>query len=82
MDAFSSTWISSRGAYIDRFEEEFSKYCNVNYGVSTSNGSVAIHLALVALGLGEGDEVIVPDLTFAATINTVLHATKRYSCNC
>ena len=74
MDAFSSTWISSRGAYIDRFEEEFSKYCNVNYGVSTSNGSVAIHLALVALGLGEGDEVIVPDLTFAATINAVLHA--------
>ncbi|PCI99657.1 MAG: aminotransferase DegT [Flavobacteriales bacterium] len=74
VDAFSSTWISSRGAYIDRFEKDFSTYCSTNYGVSTSNGTVAIHLALKALGVGEGDEVIVPDLTFAATINAVLHA--------
>jgi len=46
----------------------------VDYGVATSNGTVAIHLALVALGIGPGDEVIVPDLTFAATINAVLYA--------
>ncbi len=74
LDAFSSTWISSRGKYIDRFEEEFSSFCKVDYGVATSNGTVAIHLALVALGIGPGDEVIVPDLTFAATINAVLYA--------
>ena len=74
LDAFSSTWISSRGKYIDRFEEEFSEFCNVKHGVATSNGTVAIHLALVALGIGPGDEVIVPDLTFAATINAVLYA--------
>lgn len=74
LDAFSSTWISSRGKYIDRFEEEFSKFCTTNHGVATSNGTVAIHLALVALGIGEGDEVIIPDLTFAATINAVLYA--------
>lgn len=74
LDAFSSTWISSRGKYIDRFEEEFSSFCKVNHGVATSNGTVAIHLALVALGIGPGDEVIVPDLTFAATINAVLYA--------
>lgn len=73
-DAFMSTWISSSGEYIGRFEKEFSTYSDCNYGVACSNGTVAIHLALIALGIGEGDEVIVPDLTFAATINTVLHA--------
>ncbi|MDA7803421.1 aminotransferase class I/II-fold pyridoxal phosphate-dependent enzyme [Crocinitomix sp.] len=73
-DAYTSTWISSRGKYIDQFESEFSKYCGVDFGVATSNGTVAIHLALEALGVGKGDEVIVPDLTFAATINAVLYA--------
>jgi perosamine synthetase len=73
-DAFLSTWISSRGKYIDEFEAGFSKYCGVKYGIATANGTVAIHLALLALGIGPGDEVIVPDLTFAATINTVLHS--------
>lgn len=73
-DAFMSTWISSSGKYIERFEEEFSTYSDCKYGVAVSNGTVALHLALVVLGIGEGDEVIVPDLTFAATINTVLHA--------
>lgn len=73
-DAFMSTWISSSGEYIGRFEKKFSTYSDCIYGVACSNGTVAIHLALIALGIGEGDEVIVPDLTFAATINTVLHA--------
>ncbi|MEA2018958.1 MAG: aminotransferase class I/II-fold pyridoxal phosphate-dependent enzyme, partial [Campylobacterota bacterium] len=73
-DAFLSTWISSQGEYINRFEENFSNYCDTKYGVAVSNGTVALHLALITLGIGEGDEVIVPDLTFAATINTVLHA--------
>lgn len=73
-DSILSTWISSTGKYIDRFENEFTEYCGVNYGVSTSNGTVALHLALLTLGVGPGDEVIVPDLTFAATINAVLHS--------
>lgn len=73
-DAMLSTWISSKGKYIDRFEKGFSKFCEVDYGVSTSNGTVAIHLALLALGIGKGDEVIIPDLTFAATINAVIHS--------
>ena len=46
---------------------------NAKYGVSTSNGTTALHLALMALGIGQGDEVIVPDLTFAATINAVFY---------
>lgn len=74
VDAYLSTWISSSGSYIRQFEEEFSRYCQCDYGVAVSNGTVAIHLALEALGVGEGDEVIVPDLTFAATINAVFHA--------
>ena len=74
MDAFLSTWISSSGEYIRKFEEQFAAYCDCKYGVAVSNDTVALHLALVTLGVGKGDEVIVPDLTFAATINTVLHA--------
>lgn len=72
-DAFLSTWISSSGKYISMFEEKFSHYCGAQYGVAVSNGTVALHLALVALGIGAGDEVIVPDITFAATINAVLY---------
>lgn len=73
MDAFLSTWISSTGKYVTQFEDVFSKYCGVKYGVATSNGTTAIHLALTALGIGKGDEVIVPDITFAATINAVIY---------
>ena len=73
-DAFLSSWISSSGEYIDRFEESFSNYSDCEFGVSTSNGTCALHLALSALEIGEGDEVIIPDLTFAATINAVLLA--------
>ncbi|NOR57104.1 MAG: aminotransferase class I/II-fold pyridoxal phosphate-dependent enzyme [Sulfurimonas sp.] len=73
-DAFMSTWISSSGEYINRFETSFSRYSDCTYGIAVSNGTAALHLALVALNIGEGDEVIIPDLTFAATINTVLHA--------
>jgi perosamine synthetase len=74
IDAFLSTWISSTGSYIVKFEDKFSDYSDCRYGVTVSNGTAALHVALIALGVGEGDEVIVPDLTFAATINAVLHA--------
>jgi len=73
-EAVSSGWVSSMGAYLDRFEKEFAEYCGVRHCVSTANGTVAIHLALVVLGIGPGDEVIIPDLTFAATANAVLLA--------
>lgn len=73
-DAVRSTWISSLGKYIDRFEAEFAAFCGARYAVTTANGTVAIHLALEALGIGPGDEVIVPDLSFVATANAVLHA--------
>jgi perosamine synthetase len=71
-DALRSGWVSSIGPYIDRFEEGFARYVGVRHAVAVSNGTVALHLALHALGVGPGDEVIVPDLTFAATAHTVL----------
>lgn len=72
-DAIKSSWISSTGAYVTKFEDEFSAWCGCKYGIATSNGTTALHLALVALGIGPGDEVIVPNLTFAATINAVIY---------
>jgi len=74
LDAVRSTWISSLGKYVDDFENKFSTYTGVKHAVSVSNGTVALHLALKALDIGRGDEVIVPSLTFAATVNAVLHA--------
>jgi perosamine synthetase len=73
LDAFISCWISSKGPYVGKFEDEFRKFIGVEHGIAVSNGTVALHLALVALDVGPGDEVIVPDLTFAATINAVLY---------
>ncbi len=70
-DAVTSGWVSSLGKYIEQFERGFAEFCGVRHCVSTSNGTVAIHLALKVLGIGEGDEVIVPDLTFVATANAV-----------
>ena len=72
-EALLSTWISSSGKFITRFESSFASFCGTGYGVATSNGTTALHLALLALGIGVGDEVIVPNMTFAATINAVLY---------
>lgn len=70
-DAIKSGWVSSLGKYIDEFEEKFARYCGTKYALTTSNGTTALHLALVSLGIKEGDEVIIPDLTFVATANAV-----------
>jgi perosamine synthetase len=72
-DCVRSGWISSLGEYVRRFERDFAAYCGVRYGVATHNGTVALHLVLVALGIGKGDEVIVPSLTFVATGNAVAY---------
>jgi len=73
MDCLESTWISSTGKYVTKFEEAFAKFCEVEHAVSCSNGTTALHLALLALGVGPGDEVIVPTLTFVATANAVTY---------
>lgn len=73
MDCLESNWISSNGQYIQRFEAAFAEFCDVKYALSCCNGTVALHLALLALGVGPGDEVIVPTLTFVATANAVTY---------
>jgi perosamine synthetase len=73
-ECFDTCWISSRGHFIPDFERAFAGFVGTKHAVAVTNGTVALHLALISLDIGEGDEVIVPDLTFAATINAVLHA--------
>lgn len=70
-DAVKSTWVSSLGPYISEFEEKFAKFCGTKYAVTVSNGTTALHLALISAGIKAGDEVIIPDLTFIATANAV-----------
>lgn len=76
-NCIKSGWISSIGNYVVEFERKFAGYCNTRYAVSTCNGTVSLHLALVALGIGKGDEVIVPSLTFVATANSVVYTGAR-----
>lgn len=72
-DCIESTWISSKGKYVSMFEKSFSDYIGTKYAVAVTNGTSAIHLALLALGIGEGDEVIVPGLTYIASVNPILY---------
>jgi perosamine synthetase len=67
-----STWISSKGEFIGRFEQSFADYIGAEFATSVSNGTVAIHLALEAFGIGQGDEVIVPTLTYIASVNPII----------
>lgn len=76
-EAVKSGWVSSSGRFVTEFEERFAAYCGAKYGVATSNGTTALHLALAALGIGPGDEVIVPTLTFVATANAVTFTGAR-----
>jgi perosamine synthetase len=73
LDCIDSTWISSSGKYLTRFESEFAEFCGVRHAISCCNGTVAVHLALLAQGVGPGDEVIVPTLTYVATANPVVY---------
>lgn len=73
-DCITSGWISSQGRYVQQFEEQFNEYLGTEFAVTTSSGTTALHLGLLALGVGPGDEVIVPNLTFGASANAVIHA--------
>jgi perosamine synthetase len=71
IDCIESTWISSKGKYVGQFEESFGAWVGTKHAATVSNGTVALHLALAALGIGPGDEVIVPTLTYIASANAV-----------
>ncbi len=73
IDVMKSGWISSKGKYIIEFEENFAEYCGVKNGISTTNGTASLHLALKALGIKKYDEIIVPTLSFIATANAVTY---------
>jgi len=73
-ECLDTSWISSRGAFVDRFEEAFGDFVGAPWVTSVCNGTVAIHLALEALGFSPGDEVIVPSLTYVASVNPIIQA--------
>ena len=72
-NCIETNWISSAGRYIQDFEEAFAVACDCEYGAACANGTVALHLALATLGIGPGDEVIIPTFTMIATINAVAY---------
>ncbi len=73
LNCLQTGWLSSKGIYVKKFERKFTKFVGGGYGVSVTNGTAAIELALASLGIGKGDEVILPNFTFGATINAVLN---------
>ncbi|XGV96113.1 MAG: DegT/DnrJ/EryC1/StrS family aminotransferase [Leptolyngbya sp. BL-A-14] len=72
-ECLDSNWISSKGRFISAFEEAFASYIGAKYSIGVCNGTIALHLALLALGIGEGDEVIVPTLTYIAPVNAITY---------
>ncbi|MBI1202255.1 MAG: LegC family aminotransferase [Rhodopseudomonas sp.] len=73
-DCIDTGWVSSAGAYVDRFERDLAAYTGAKHAVAVVNGTAALHLALVLAGVKPGNEVIVPTLTFVATANAVSQA--------
>lgn len=72
-ECLDTSWISSRGRFVAEFEERFAERIGVQHAASVCNGTVALHLALVALGIGPGDEVLVPTLTYIASVNAIAY---------
>lgn len=77
LDAFDSNWIAPLGPDVDAFEAEFAARVGVSAAAALSSGTAGLHLGLVLLGVGPGDEVFVPTLTFAATANAVVYVGAR-----
>lgn len=76
-DCLKTSWISSKGKFINKFEMAFSKFTKIKHSVSVCNGTVAIHLALLALGIKKGDQVIVPSFTYIASVNPIKYINAK-----
>ena len=74
LECVTTGWISSQGRFIGVFERAFRDYLGGGHAIAVANGTVALQLGLTALGIGRGDEVIVPDFTFGASINAIIHS--------
>ena len=70
-ECIDTGWVSANGRFIEEFQKEFAAFCGTKYALACSNGTVTLHLALLALGIKPGDEVIMPTLTYIATANAV-----------
>ena len=70
-DCLNSNWISSKGKYIEKFEKRFSNFIKIKYSITVSNGTAALHLALLALNIKKNDEVIVPTFTYISPVNAI-----------
>ena len=76
-DCLKSNWISSKGKYISKFEKQFSRFINIKYSLSVSNGTAALHLALLALHLKKSDEIIVPTFTYISPVNAIKYIDSK-----
>lgn len=77
LDAFDSNWIAPVGEHLDAFEAEIAGYVGAGHATALASGTAGLHLALLLVGAGPGDDVIVPSLTFVATANTVSYVGAR-----
>jgi perosamine synthetase len=76
-DCIKSTFVSSVGEYVDRFEQEIAKYTGAKRAIAVVNGTAALHISLLLSGVQNGDEVLIPGLTFVATANAVSYCGAR-----
>jgi len=72
-ECLETAWISAKGRFVGEFESKFARYVGIDHATTVCNGTVALHLALVALGIGPGDEVIVPTFTYIAPVNAIVY---------
>jgi dTDP-4-amino-4,6-dideoxygalactose transaminase len=77
LDAFDSNWVAPLGPHVDAFEAEMAAYTGVPHACALSSGTAGLHLALLLLGVGAGDEVLTSTLTFAATANAITYVGAR-----
>jgi perosamine synthetase len=73
-ECLDSTFVSSVGPFVNRFEQELAEFTGAKHGIAVSNGTVALQVAMTLAGVRRGDEVIIPALSFIATANAVVHA--------
>lgn len=72
-ECMETSWISSRGRFVNLFEEKFAEFIGIEHSIAVCNGTVSLHLALLGLDIGPGDEVIVPTLTYISSVNVIAY---------
>src|SRR5688500_11481632 len=72
-ECLATNFVSSVGPFVDRFEREFAAYVGANYAVACASGTAALHVAFRLIGLQPGEHVLVPSLTFVASVNPIAY---------